>query len=47
MSFRARRFSLLFNYFCHGFGVTINALQPVDGADVRVAKRRVAGGDDT
>ena len=27
MSFRARRFSLLFNYFCHGFGVTINALQ--------------------
>ena len=29
MSFRARRFSLLFNYFCHGFGVTINALQRV------------------
>ena len=27
MPFRARRFSLLFNYFCHGFGVTINALQ--------------------
>ena len=29
MPFRARRFSLLVNYFCHGFGVTINALQRV------------------
>ena len=27
MSFRAYRFSLLFNYFCHGFVVTINAMQ--------------------